>query len=282
MAPSAASGGVFGTLSTGSDVSISDGDSFPSVFVVGKLGYDAVDSPWGWQVDGTLDHSELGWVRPKITDQSGDTTEIGGGLHLTYRPDSTSKLGLFVGYSSAEEQAKAKNGGTFTFRGLAGTVEGETSRRRGMLGIEGLQFLDDSTWLQARIALVDPLYARFEATDGVTTIQSSKRDFLGDIVGGTVGVSLHHDFSTNLYAHVFADAQRMTFKGDSDTTRFDFGVGTKYTFDAVPLSLFTGAGVSTFTDDGDTETSYGVSSGITWRFGQPESSSNARLFRSAN
>jgi hypothetical protein len=277
-----AAGGIFGTISTGNDLSISDGDTFPSVFIVGKLGYDAVDSPWGWQGDASVDYSQLDWVRPKVTDQKGNATDIGGGLHLTYRPDSTSKVGVFLGYSNDSLHSKAKNGGTFTFYGLPGTVEGESTRRTGAVGVEGMQFLDENTWLQGRVALIDPLYASIEATDGVTTVKSTKHDVLGDILGGNAGLSLHHDFNANFYGHVFADVQHIENKSGSNSTGLSFGAGTKYTFDEVPISLFSSAGISSVRSGGETETGYGLSSGVIWRFGEPESGSNARLFRSVN
>jgi hypothetical protein len=279
----AATGGIYGSLTFGSfiDITAANGGgtvSEPSVFANGKFAYDSTTSPWGWQVDTRIDYADSNWIRPSIDDVEFQTLDAGGRVHLTYRASAATKLGVFGGYSQEHEETVGKNGVPFTYYGIAGTTKGETKRGLGSLGFEAMHHLDDTTWLQSSVTLIDPLYASIRVSDGTTVVEESENDILGKSYGGALSASLHRDFTDNFNGLAFGKILHLKSSNNSDVTGFSGGLGAKYAMDAVPLEIFVQGQYSITTSDDETDDSLTASSGVIWRFGTPSHGINRKLF----
>lgn len=277
-----ANGGFYGSLAFGSfiDITAANGGGTvtePSIFANGKFAYDSTTSAWGWQVDTRVDYADSNWIRPSIDDVEFQTLDAGGKVHLTYRASVTTKLGLFGGYSQEHVETVGKHGVPFTYYGIAGTTKGETKRGLGSLGFEAMHYLDETTWLESSVTLIDPLYASIRATDGTSVIEESENDILGKSYGGALAASLHRDFTDNLNAVAFGQVVHLK-SSSSDATGFSGGVGAKYAMDAVPLEVFVQGQYNIVVSDDETDDSLTAASGVIWRFGAPSHGINRKLF----
>jgi hypothetical protein len=261
-------GNVHGGLLVNFDSVDGERVTVPNLNLGAKLARDYSDSQWGWQADGDFAFIDSHWVRPKINGVKGNLSVIDTATHLTYRPNSTSKLGLYAGYGLINLNLKDA------------PDELELNMGVGGLGVEALTELGENTWVQGRVGLLDPFHASLMVTDGVTTEKESGTDILGDLLGGTVNGSLHQRFGDNVTARVEAGYTVLGVSGSSDISVMSLAVAGNYTFDQTPLSLGVEAGYLALSTDGETADAFNVGTTLTYSFGAASSGSTGKLFRS--
>jgi hypothetical protein len=276
-------GGYYGNLQAGGFVGIDSAGSksvqIPGVQLSGKFAYDKTESPWGWQADGNWSYVELGWIKPSIDEVDGHFAAADSALHLTYRPTTTSKLGLFAGYSNLSFGVEDSSGGTFDLFDDVGLVSAEINLGSGAVGVEALQSFSDQTWIQGRVAFVDPMNVKLTASDGVTTDSESGSDLFGDIIGGMAGASLHHAFTQNISARAEATYLGLHARDAGNLAVVNVALTGNYTFENMPLSLGVSGGYASLIADGESTDSFTASTKLTWSFGGPSQGSSGKLFR---
>jgi hypothetical protein len=254
------SGGYFGNWHVGASTyidNIEDNDIWvPSLNVGGKLAYESGESNWGWQVDADLDYSNFNWVSPNIS-ATGYIMNWDNAAHMTYRTSDTGKVGFYGALANTEIK-----------------VDGDRLNVTSLgLGVEGLTTISDTTWIQGRVGLYDPMYVSL-------TGAGSETDFFGDLIGATVGGSVHHAFTSNVSGRLMANYTYLGVSDAADVHAISLGAAVNYTFDSMPLSVgvnagYTEAAVSDFSDGGLT-----VGSSLTYSFGGPSQGSTGKLFSS--
>ncbi len=270
----AAAGGVYGNLHIGAFGLLNDTDGeatrIPGINGGGKLAVDYSDSPWGWQVDGDVSHVELGWVEPSIDNVDGSISVIDTAAHMTYRTDSSTKLGLFAGYGSI----------TFQAEDTTSVEEVDLTIGTATLGVEALTEVDDATWLQGRVGIIDPVYINATINDGVTVETFKKTDILGKNMGGMAGASIHHRFNQNISGRAEVAYSHIGVSTDASIDILNLGITGNYTFDQTPLTLAVSGGYTAMAFDDTSSDGVSLRTSATWSFGGPSSGATGKLFRS--
>jgi hypothetical protein len=267
-------GGTYGNLHVGAFAFLNETDDtttrVPGLNIGGKIAVDQSDSPWGWQLDGDISYLDFDWVKPSIEDVEGHINVVDTAAHLTYRPNTSTKLGLFAGYGSITLEGED----TTTTESASLTIGAAT------LGVEALTDIGENTWVQARAGLIDPVYIKASYFDGITRDSVSKTDIFGKNIGGMANASLHHRFSDSTSGRVEAAYTRIGIDSESDINMISIGLTGNYTFDQMPLTLAATGGYSALVfDDLDSDGIFVRTSAI-WSFGGPSSGSTGKLFRS--
>lgn len=279
-----AAGGVYGNVHASAFGSFSgvgnNSAKIPGFTIGGKIAGDSNYSPWGWQVDGDYSYSDFNWISPSIDDVNGHISASDSAAHLTYRPNGTSKLGLYAGYGTINLTVEDTSGGTFDLFDDTGLTEASVTLGMAGIGIEGLTELNDSTWVQGRLGLVDPIYLSATINDGTTKSSDSATDILGENIGATVGASLHHRLTDNI--NLRAEGSYVLFGAASDAkiNILSVAAGANYNFGALPLSLGVTGGYSFMDVDGSSSDGFSASTKLTYSFGGPSVGSTGKLFRS--
>jgi hypothetical protein len=283
-APDVAAGGYYGNVHGGvfggfSDI---DGDSIriPGITLGAKIAHDFENSPWGWQVDGDYSYVDAAWVSPSIDDVDGHLSTTDSAAHLTYRPTTTTKFGLYGGYGTITLGVEDSSGGTFDLFDDTGLTEASVTLGIAGVGVEGLMEFNDSSWVQGRAGLVDMVYLSATVSDGVTTTSGSDTDFLGDDIGAAASASIHHRFGYNIVARAEASYMALSVASDADINLLGLAVGANYVFDSMPLSLGVTGSYNRLSVDGASGDGYAASTKLTYSFGGPSSGSTGKLFRS--
>jgi hypothetical protein len=222
-----------------------------------KVGYEAAESPWGYQFDIDTDYfdSSLMVPTPSVT---GDLTITEGAARVALRTSAEGKFGAYVGLSYVDS-------------GYAGAGNGVT--RSYGFGIEGLKVMNETTWVQGRIGIFDPFLVD---TNG----GGSEVDLIGDAFGGTIGASVHHAWSANISSRVGAGVTYTNVSNGPDQYVLTLGGSGNYTFDQMPLSLGLSAGYTEYDIGGADLGGFALGTSIAWSFGGPSEGSTGKLFNS--
>jgi hypothetical protein len=221
----------------------------------GKVAYESGSSYWGYQADIDIDSFDSAWMEP-VPAAAGSLTVYDMALHATYRSSETGKVGAYLGFVYADSAFGGPGFGAS--RSLA-------------LGVEGLSMVSESTWVQGRIGVYDPIFVNI-------TGAGSQTDLIGDAIGGTVGASVHHAWNSNFSTRVAANLTYVAVSGAADQQILTIGANGNYTFDSMPVSVGLSAGYSEFDLGGEAPGGITLGSNLTWSFGGPSIGSTGKLF----
>jgi hypothetical protein len=279
-----AEGGIYGNLHAGTfgnfDSSGDEDITIPAINVGGKVAHDRSETPWGWQFDSDLTYVDFDWVHPSINDVDGHLAVVDTAAHLTYRPNGSSKLGLFAGYGSITFGVKDTTGAGFDLFDDVGLTKASLTLGTGAIGFEGMTAISDSTWIQGRLGLIDPLYVSVRASDGVTTSSISETDFLGNNLGGMVSASMIHSFNNNFSGRAEATYAKFGITGDSDIDMLNLALTANYTFDQSPFTVAVSGGYNKMSIDDVSSDGFSLGTKLIWSFGGPTFGSTGKTFRS--
>jgi hypothetical protein len=261
MDDAAMQGGWFGNVHVGEQSyfdRVNNEDIWlPSVNIGGKLAYESDESPWGVQGDIDLDYADFSWLRPKASAGAGGILSVDSASHLTYRTSEYSKIGVYGGSS------------LIAIDDGADTLELHSAS----LGVEGLTTINEQTWIQGRVGLLDPYLFELDGAD-------SELDIFDEIWGGNIGGSIHHAFSSNISARAMANFAYLGIERGDDAQIYSVGAAGNYTFDTMPLSIGMSVGYSALYVDNVKTGGVTLGSSLTYSFGGPSQGSTGKLFSS--
>jgi hypothetical protein len=277
---------VFGNIHFGGivDAALDKGASditVPALNVGGKFSYEPMGSQFGTQFDADYNYSDLAWISPSISGVKGSLSTTEGAAHLTYQPNDTSKLGVFAGYGRVSLNAKDDPGSTFDLFSSTGLTEATLALDVLGVGVEALVMVDDETWMQGRVGLIDPVRISATLSDGTTSTSDSYVDVLGDSVGFAIAGSVRHGFTSNFSMRGDLGYTQVDVTGDNDNLGMFNALATaQYTLDNMPISVAVTGGYARTTFDDYSQNGVQGSAKLLWSFGGPSSGTRGKLFRS--
>ena len=278
--PAQDQGAFFGNLhgTMGTEIVSSNGRLLPVINGGGKFAYDAGPGAFGTQFDVDYFYHDLGWDVPGLGTITGTFSEVNTAAHLTYLIDEDRKIGFFAGYRSFTKNEN-DSAGTLSHGSLTGLTSFNTLFQTIGVGAEGLIAVSDTTYIQARAALLDNFDDRVTTNNGSGNVTTDTFNLLPTEFGYTATLGINHQFNQNISGKM--DFTYLNILPSSSNDQFVIAnTGLQYTFDTMPLSV---GGVASLIDEssstGWTQHLY-AGAKFTYSFGGSSKGAKGKLFRS--
>jgi opacity protein-like surface antigen len=256
----------------------------PELRIGTRLAYEPVYSNFGLQLDLEYGGVPLSLISPDVG-SGGAIHNFVGTAHATWLFNDSVKFGVYGGYEnlslSIDGLDPNSDLGLLTVDPAA--IEVSVTGHAYQAGLEALMAIDQTSWVQVRAGVIDPVSLEASASDGTAAAGGSASDSGQDVIGWQLGAGYRAGIAENWSVRADVNYSQYLISGSDDLTIWNWLATTQYVFDEVPLALTGSVGYITANDGTDSSDWWVARTGLNWSFGAPAHDGlRGRLFKSVN